>query len=330
MNITSKQNIIVTGGAGYIGSHICKALAAENYTPVTLDNLSGGFEKLVKWGPLEVGDINNKIWLTDIFNKYSPLAIIHCAGLISVEESTKKPEIYFRNNFHATEILLDAMRKAGVKHIIYSSTASVYGNVTENVIAEKQITSPQNPYAESKLKAENAIHKQPKEQNDFSAVILRYFNAAGADDKSETGELHNPETHLIPLAIIAALNGTEFTIYGDGSVVRDYVHVSDIANAHLLALKYSISNNGVQTFNIGTGQGFSVIEVVRTIEKLSGKTLNLKFKEPRAGDVPKLVADVTKATELMSYKPQHSSLNNIIKTAIAWHQMDSLTINTTL
>lgn len=311
-------NIIVTGGAGYIGSHVCKALKLAGFKPVVIDNLSNGFKELVKWGKLEIGDINDKNLLDEVFKKYSPTAVIHCAGLISVEESTRKPDIYFQNNSHATETLLEAMHKNNIRHLIYSSTASVYGNVTAKSITEGQITSPQNPYAESKLKAENAIKKYAAEKK-ISAIILRYFNAAGADAEGETGEMHNPETHLIPLAIKAALNGTEFNLYGDGRVVRDYVHVTDLANAHILALEHSFKHTGYEVINIGTGKGYTVNEILDSVEKLSGKSLRVKPSNERAGDVPILVADINKAKALLGYKPQHSELTNIINTAIKWH-----------
>ncbi len=315
----SKPNILVTGGAGYIGSHICKNLAIEGFIPVTLDNLKNGFETLVKWGPLEVGDINDKIWLEEIFAKYSPLAVIHCAGLISVEESVRNPDIYFHNNLQATKTLLEVMQQAGIKHMIYSGTASVYGNTTHDTINEHHPCDPQNPYAESKFQAENLIRRYAEEHK-LSAMILRYFNAAGSDAEGETGEMHDPETHLIPLAIKAALGGTPFTIYGDGSVIRDYVHVSDLAQAHVLALRHCLSHNDTQIFNVGCGKGFSVNEVVKMVEELSGITLSLHNGASRPGDVPMLVADIGKAHRILGYTPEHSSLSNIITTALTWHR----------
>lgn len=327
----STPNIIVTGGAGYIGSHTCKALANAGFTPITLDNLSSGFERLVKWGALEVGDISNHEWLLSMLTKYSPHAIIHCAGVISVSESIQNPDHYFHHNLQASKILLDAMQQTGVTRLIYSSSASVYGYTSHQPISEQQACSPQNPYAESKWLTEQAIHEHVKTYG-LSAVILRYFNAAGADADGEAGELHEPETHLVPLAINAALTNTEFTVFGtdyntpDGTAIRDYIHVTDVAQAHVTALRYILSDEGGHTFNIGTGYGNSVYDVVKAIEQISGKTLRLQRAPARVGDVPTLIADIQKAQEVIAFKPEHSSLSNIIKTALAWHRQNEIRV----
>jgi len=313
-------HIIVTGGAGYIGSHISKALKRAGFTPVAIDNLSGGFEKLVKWGPLEQGDVRESQWLDSMFAKYTPQAVIHCAGLISVSESVQFPEKYLDANFHATEGLIAAMQRAGIPHLIHSSTASVYGRTNVQPIVETHPIAPENPYAESKWRAEQAI-----EASGMSAAILRYFNAAGADAEGDSGELHDPETHLIPLAIQAAIEDREFTIFGndyatpDGTAIRDYIHVTDLAKAHVAALKHLLAQGGFHRLNLGTGTGASVTEVVREVERTAGKQLRIKYATARAGDVPVLVADSRKALQLLAFRPQHSSLPNIIKTAFEWH-----------
>jgi len=311
--------VFVTGGAGYIGSHVCKALSLAGFTPVTLDNLSGGHAEFVKWGPLERGDVADAAWLTEMFAQHAPLAVVHCAGLISVAESVQYPDRYFHHNTHATQVLLDAMQQAGTRHIIFSSTASVYGDCKPQLISEGQPPKPGNPYAESKWRAEQSILRSVA-QHGLSAVILRYFNAAGADAAGDTGELHAPETHLIPLAVAAAFSGNEFTVYGDGTAVRDYIHVSDLANAHVAALRFIAAHGGAHTINVGTGSGASVGEVLRVVEELSGKSLSIRYAPARAGDVPFLVADIEKAKTLLAYQPQCSGLPEIIKTAIAWYR----------
>jgi UDP-glucose-4-epimerase GalE len=303
----NSKNIIVTGGAGYIGANICKALYLSGYNPTTLDNLSSGYKNFVKWGPLEIGDISNKTWLLEQLKKYSPVAVIHCAGLICVEYSFKDPQNYFHNNVIATQTLLQAMQQAGCGKIIFSSSASVYGSTNSKTISEDHPCNPENPYAENKLAAEHAIVNSGLEY-----IILRYFNAAGADEAFEVGELHTPETHLIPLAISAAINNGVFKLNGDGSIVRDFIHVTDIAAAHIMAFEnYQQS----QIINIGSGVGYSVAEVLQTIEKVAGKKINIQHQPKRQGDVPHLVANITKAQKILGFNPQKSSLSNIIRTA---------------
>ncbi len=322
---TQNPNIIVTGGAGYVGSHICKALALAGFTPITLDNLNGGHAELVKWGPLEMGDISDAAWLGDMFRKHTPQAVIHCAGLISVAESMQYPERYFHHNTRASQILLDVMQTANIKRIIFSSSASVYGKCTQMPIAESQPCDPENPYAESKWQTEEAIRRSV-DAHGFSAMILRYFNAAGADAEGETGEMHNPETHLIPLAIQAALGGTALTVYGtrydtpDGTAIRDYIHVSDLANAHISALRYILAQEGSHTLNLGSGTGNSVGEMLKITEEMCGSPIIRNTTEARAGDVPILVADIQKARNILAFHPQFSSPENIIATALAWHK----------
>ncbi len=313
------KNIIVTGGAGYIGSHACKALHQAGYNPITIDNLSHGFASLVKWGALEQGDICDSEWAANILREYSPLAVMHFAGLINVAESVANPKLYMRNNVEGTLSLLAAMKQENINNLIFSSSCAVHGNIAQASITEESPCNPINPYGKSKSLAEQAIEK-----SGLNAVILRYFNAAGADAEGETGEMHNPETHLIPLAIDAAIHGKSFSVFGndydteDGTAIRDYIHVSDIASAHLLALAHLINNSGLYTVNIGTGKGISVTEVISAIEKIMGLPINKIYCERRAGDPPILIANNDRAKKLLGFTPTHSSIENIIKTAWKW------------
>jgi len=317
------ENIIVTGGAGYIGSHICKAVRGAGMQPVTVDDLSRGFEKLVKWGPLERGDITNEAWLSAALAKWKPKAVIHCAGLISVGESVTDPDPYYHHNVTGTLTLLRAMRSAGVAQLIFSSSCAVHGHPPELPLREDAPFAPLSPYGRSKLAAEYAITDAARAYG-LSAAILRYFNAAGADPAGEAGELHEPETHLIPLALLAAESGGAFHLYGtdystpDGTAVRDYIHVTDLAQAHVQALAL-LTKPGTQVMNIGTGQGHSVQEVLRVVESVTGKKVNVQHHPRREGDPPMLVADNNRARSLLGFSPTHSSLTTIVQTAWQWH-----------
>lgn len=318
------RNVIVTGGAGYIGSHACKALDQAGYHPVTFDNLSNGHEWSVKWGPLEKGDVNDRARLDDVFKKYAPEAVLHFAGLIAVGESVKNPAIYYANNVSGSFTLLDAMRDHRVDRFIFSSTCAIYGEPEEIPMTENHPQAPVSPYGWTKLMIEKAAEHYHHAYG-LHMAFLRYFNAAGADPDSETGEAHDPETHLIPLVLDAALGKRDsITIFGedydtpDGTCIRDYIHVTDLVAAHVSALEYLESNPTCRAFNLGNGQGFSVHEVVGSVERVTGKTVNVEMGERRAGDAPRLVGDSRRAREELGWNPQYADLDIIVETAWRW------------
>ena len=324
------MNIIVTGGAGYIGSHVCKDLKKNKFNPIVIDDLSTGYKNFVKWGPLEIADINSFKKIDKILKKYQPAAIIHLAGKINVAESFLKPKKYYLNNLVGSNKLLGCAIKNNVKKIIFSSSAAVYGNVKKNKIKENHECNPISPYAKTKMLFEKSLQKQSK-LNHINFICLRYFNAAGADKNAKIGEAHSPETHLIPLAIEAALKNRELKIYGseyntnDGTCVRDYIHVSDLANAHVLALKkvlrFNISN---QFINLGNEKGFSVLEVKKKIEKILKLKIKTNIIKNRRGDTDKLISCNKLAREYLNWTPKKSTLSNILKTAIKWHKKTNL------
>ena len=324
------MNIIVTGGAGYIGSHVCKDLKKNKFNPIVIDDLSTGHKKFVKWGPLEIADINSYKKIDKILRKYQPEAIIHLAGKINVGESFLNPKKYYLNNLAGSNKLLKCMIKNNIKKIIFSSSAAVYGNVKKNKIRENQKCNPTSPYAKTKMLFEKSLEKQSK-LNNINFISLRYFNAAGADKDAKIGEAHNPETHLIPLAIEAGLKNRELKIYGteydtkDGTCVRDYIHVSDLANAHVLALKKILGLNISNKFiNLGNEKGFSVLEIIKKIEKILKLKIKKKFNENRKGDADKLISCINLARKYLNWSPKRSGLNNILKTAIKWHKKTNL------
>ena len=268
----AEKTILVTGGAGYVGSHVCKALARAGFTPVTYDNLIRGHRALVKWGPLVIGDVCDANGLAEVMAQHRPAAVMHFAALTVVGESVLYPEGYLRTNVGGTAAVLTAMRKQNVSRIIVSGTAAVYSTLAPSPITEDAPIAPANPYGDSKLAMEKLLG-----ESGFGHVILRYFNAAGADPETETGEWHEPETHLVPNVLRAAAGiGPTLKMFGDdyptpdGTCVRDYIHVNDIAAAHLLALKHLESQTGGHIFNLGTGTGHSVREVIDTARRVTG------------------------------------------------------------
>ena len=318
--------ILVTGGAGYIGSHACKQLAKAGYEPITYDNLDRGHRELVKWGPLEEGDILDQAFLTEVCKHYKPAAVMHFAALCYVGESMAKPDLYQRVNVEGSMSLLNAMTLAGVNKMIFSSTCATYGEPQEVPITEAHPQHPVNPYGETKLEMERAI-TQWAESSDSEAVLFRYFNAAGADPDTETGEWHQPETHLVPLALAAAAGDLdELTIHGndyptpDGTCVRDYIHVTDLADAHLLGLEYEEGKGTTSTFNLGNGNGFSVMEVVETVAVVTGREVPYTVGERRPGDPPRLVGDATLARDQLGWLPKLTALEEIIATGWKWYQ----------
>ena len=319
------KNILVTGGAGYIGSHTAKALARAGYRPVTYDSLVYGHRHAVKWGPFVEGDIADTAKLERVIQDEAIDAVVHFAAFAYVGESVTKPEIYFQNNVVGSLSLLDAMRHTGVKPIVFSSTCATYGMPDRMPITEETLQRPINPYGETKLMIERALAWYGP-AHDIRSVSLRYFNACGADPEGEIGEEHDPDTHLIPLILDAALGKrAAIDVYGtdyptpDGTAVRDYIHVQDLADAHVKALAYLFDGGQTTQVNLGTGTGNSVREVIDAVERVTGRPVPKREVARRAGDPPELVADPSKANSLLGWKPQMSDIDSIIRTAWAWH-----------
>lgn len=321
------KTVFVTGGAGYVGSHCAKAFANAGWTVVTYDNLSRGHRDLVKWGELIEGDILDSEALVTALDRVKPDAVAHFAAFAYVAESMQAPEIYYRNNVRGTMSLLDAMLETGVRQMVFSSSCATYG-LSDDLITEETTQAPINPYGESKLICEKMIRDYGAAHG-LRSVILRYFNAAGCDPEGETGERHDPEPHVIPLAIRGAMDGTfTFNILGhdydtpDGTCVRDYVHVSDLADAHWRALDHLARGGESDIFNLGTGRGHSVLELADAVSKVAGKPVPRVMADRRPGDPPRLVASAEKAAERLGWRPQHSDLETILKTAWAWFQSE--------
>ncbi len=317
-------NILVVGGAGYIGSHTCLDLSNKGFTPVVYDNLGNGHAEFVKWGPLERGDIRDRGHLDAVFEKYRPAAVVHFAALIEVGESVRNPVAFFENNVAGTVTLLQAAQAAGVQRLVFSSTCATYGMPEAIPMNEMHPQAPLNPYGRSKLIVEQMLHDLDRFAA-FRSVILRYFNAAGADPEGRIGEWHSPETHAIPLAIEAALGRrSEFRVFGsdydtrDGTCVRDFIHVMDLADAHTRSVEYLLQGGVSTALNLGTGEGTTVRELISTIEAVSGKTLPVEYTGRREGDSPALVADNGKAGTVLGWKPRYD-LYAIIQSAWNWH-----------
>jgi UDP-arabinose 4-epimerase len=319
------KNILVTGGAGYIGSHACKALARAGYLPIAYDNLVYGHREAVRWGPLVEGDLGDAARLADTLARHEVAAIMHFAAFAYVGESMEKPQLYFRNNVVNTLALLDAMLAAGLRHIVFSSSCATYGTPARVPITEDTPQRPVNPYGESKLICERAIHWYG-EAYGMKYAALRYFNASGADPDGEIGEAHDPETHLVPLVLATALGRrVQIDIYGtdyptpDGSAVRDYIHVQDLAEAHVAALGHLLAGGASLALNLGTGAGHSVREVIAAAERVTGRRITRREMPRRAGDPPVLVADVARARASLGWQARVSDLDSILGTAWAWH-----------
>lgn len=319
------KNVIVTGGAGYIGSHTCKALAQAGFCPITYDNLSNGHASFVKWGPFEQGDLRDKEKLEAVFKKYEPIAVLHFAAASLVGESVTDPAKYYTNNVVGTLSLLEAMRLYKNIPFIFSSTCATYGNPTYTPLDEEHPKAPITPYGHSKLMIEQIVKDFHKAYG-LPYAFLRYFNACGADLDLEIGEEHNPETHLIPLILMAASKKREsINIFGtdyetpDGTAIRDYIHVMDLSIAHVKALQKLLDGKPFLEINLGTGKGSSVKEVIAAVEKISGKKVNVRLAGRREGDPPILVADAKKSFNELGWIPQYSDLNTIISSAWNWH-----------
>ena len=323
------KTVLVTGGAGYIGSHTCKALARAGYFPVTLGNLVYGHRMSVKWGPLIEGDILDRKVLDRIFEEYQPLGVLHFAAYIDVGESVRNPGKYYRNNVSGTISLLEAVRDYECDCFVFSSSAATYGVPEEIPIPVNHPQNPINPYGWSKLMIEHMLKDFDNAYN-IRHASLRYFNAAGADPDTETGEMHDPETHLIPLAIKAVLGlQPHFEIYGtdystpDGTAIRDYTHVTDLAEAHVRALELLLNGNESFSLNMGTGKGHSVKEVLEAVEQVAGKPVPFQETGRRPGDSPVLIADGSAAYNLLDWKPGFTDLTSIVETAWRWHEKEA-------
>ncbi len=322
---TKETYILVTGGAGYIGSHTCKALAAYGYTPVSYDSLVYGHKAAVKWGPFERGDLADRKRLSETFHRYEPIAVIHFAAFAYVGESIDNPGKYYVNNVSGTLNLLETMREFTCHKIIFSSTCATFGEPEKLPITESTCQDPINPYGRSKLMIEQIL-KDYDTAYGIKHVALRYFNAAGADPDGEIGEDHTPETHLVPLAIHAALGRRKnIEIFGtdydtpDGTAIRDYIHVTDLADAHVKSLKILQKHDHSDQFNLGTGIGTSVQEIVDMVARVSRKKIAVKYGQRRPGDPPALVADAARALKKLHWVPGYSDLETIVRTAWSWH-----------
>ena len=320
------MRILVTGGAGYIGSHACKALSQAGFTPIVFDNLVYGHREAVRWGPLVVGDLLDPPAIGQVLQDFQPDAVIHFAAYAYVGESVSDPEKYYRNNIIGSLNLFEAMRQAGTDKLIFSSTCATYGLPIDGLISELHPQNPINPYGRSKLMVEQIL-RDFDHAYQLRSICLRYFNAAGADIAAEIGESHSPETHLIPLVLDAAAGtGAGITIHGsdydtpDGSCIRDYVHVSDLADAHVLALQALLNGAKSSVYNLGNGRGYSVKEVVAAAQKVTGKEIPVSFGQRRVGDPASLVGDATLIKNVLGWAPRYSELADIIGSAWRWHQ----------
>ncbi len=324
----TKQKMLVLGGAGYIGSHLCKLLAASGFTVVVFDNLSTGHSAAVQWGELVEGDILNVDDLAAVFAEHGPFAgVFHFCAKSLVADSSRQPDEYYRNNLSGTLNLLDTMVATGHKKLVFSSSAAVYGKGDGEPLSENQPLQPINPYGHTKKMVEQILHDY-QQAFGLSSVSLRYFNACGADSSAEIGERHECETHLIPNILKSLLTDSplQLKVFGnnyptaDGTCERDYVHVTDLAEAHLLAHEYLAQHDGALAFNLGYGQGFSVLQVIAAVERVTQETVPYQVVEPRAGDPPILVADADEARTVLRWRPEINNLDEIISSAWRWHQ----------
>jgi UDP-glucose 4-epimerase len=319
-------NVLVTGGAGYIGSHACKALKAAGFTPVTFDNLVTGWQDAVKFGPFEKGDLLDRARLDEVFAKYQPVAVMHFAALSQVGESMSNPGKYWLNTTGGSLNLIEAAAEAGCLNFVFSSTCATYGEQDNVVLNEDSVQLPINAYGGSKRAIEDML-RDFDASHGMKSVIFRYFNVAGGDPEAEVGEFHRPETHLIPL-ILDAIDGKRdaLTIFGtdydtpDGTCIRDYVHVCDLVDAHVLGVDWLKAGKGSRVFNLGTGSGFSVREVMDAAAEVTQRQVPYTEGPRRAGDCTKLVSGSTRAEEELGWSPKRSTLDLMISDAWRWHQ----------
>ena len=319
--------VLVVGGAGYLGAHCCRLLAEHGHTPITFDNLSTGWRDFVRWGPLEEGDIRDRPALDRVFEKHHPKVVMHFAALNIVGDSVKRPLEYYDNNVVGSLCLLAACRAHGVESFVLSSTAAVYGEPEKVPIPIDARIAPVNPYGATKAAIERAIEDFAKASDRFGATCFRYFNAAGAHPEGDLGERHEPETHLIPNALNAAWNQRPVSLFGDdydtfdGTCVRDYVHVMDLVSAHAAVLDHPPAPGQVRRYNLGTGTGSSVKQILDACGRVTGRPLQIKIEPRRPGDPPVLVAgDIDRAERELDWRPQHRDIDSIVAHAWRWHQ----------
>ncbi|MDR7230891.1 UDP-glucose 4-epimerase [Caulobacter sp. BE264] len=319
------QTVLVTGGAGYVGAHCCLALAEAGFRPVVFDDLSNGHREHVQWGPLEVGDIRNAARLDAVFAAHAPVAVLHFAARIEVGESVTNPGVFFDVNVGGAITLIEAARRAGVNALVFSSTCATFGDPVHLPMTETHPQAPLNPYGRSKLMVEQALADYDRYVG-FRSTVMRYFNAAGADPQGRIGEWHEPETHAVPLAIQVALGQrSRFTIFGDdydtrdGTAVRDYVHVLDLADAHVAALRRLLAGGASDAFNLGTGTGTTVRELVDGVGRAIGRSLPFEVAPRRPGDAPVLIGDNAKARDQLGWRPSRD-LDAILDSAWRWHR----------
>jgi UDP-arabinose 4-epimerase len=323
--------VLVTGGAGYVGSHSCKALAGAGFIPVTYDNLGRGHRYAVKWGPLEIGDIRDRERLDAVLRTHRPAAILHCAAFAYVGESVADPALYYDNNVTGSLVLFEAARAAGIDCIVFSSSCTVYGLPPSMPVTEDMPFAPISPYGRTKVIVEGMLRDYGVGYG-MRSIVLRYFNASGADPDGETGEDHDPEPHLIPRALMAAAGqlqqldilGTDYPT-PDGTAVRDYIHVTDLADAHVRALRELTAGGASDTLNLGTGIGYSVRDIVAAVERITGKAVPVVTKPRRPGDPAALWAAPGRAHARLGCSFRHSNLDAIIATAWAWHNRSQQT-----
>jgi UDP-arabinose 4-epimerase len=317
-------NVLVTGGAGYVGSHACKALAKAGYVPVTYDNLARGHQWAVRWGPLEHGELADRARLNEVIRRYKPIAVLHFAAFAYVAESVEQPDRYYSNNVGGTLALLECMLANDLRCIVFSSTCSTYGVPRVVPIPDDHPQDPVNPYGASKLMVERML-RDYGHAHGMRYMALRYFNAAGADPDAEIGEVHEPETHLIPLALYAAtgrrgalvIHGSDYPT-PDGTCIRDYVHVTDLADGHVLALRYLVDDRPSCGMNLGTGRGHSVNEVVETVRRVTGRSFKVDIGPRRPGDPAELVAASGRASEALGWIPRYPQIDQVVSHAWAW------------
>lgn len=318
------NSVLVVGGAGYIGSHTCKALKQSGFVPVTVDNLSEGHEWAVKFGPIERGEAGDQAFITNVIRQHQPVGVIHFAANAYVGESVSNPRKYIQNNVVAMHNLLSTCIDENVNNVIFSSSCATYGIPATVPIVESDAQNPISPYGDSKLIGEKLLHWYSN-AHPLRHVALRYFNASGADADGEIGEVHDPETHLIPLILQAALGkrkaisvfGTDYPTQ-DGTCERDYIHVTDLGSAHVAALKYLLNGGESTRINLGSGEPFSVQQVIDAAKRITGREIPTEYGPRREGDPPALYANPLKAQAVLGWKSEHSSLDNILTTAWNW------------
>ncbi|MEP7353166.1 MAG: UDP-glucose 4-epimerase GalE [Acidobacteriota bacterium] len=325
----TSQAVLVAGGAGYIGSHTCKVLKQSGMTPIVLDNLSTGNNWALQFGPFYQGEISDAALVDRIAKEHHPVGAILFAGSINVGESTGNPRKYFQNNITEAIAFLDNLNDSGIRNVVFSSSCAIYGIQEKMPIHEDSSTNPLNPYAETKLLIERVLRWYDSAYS-MKHACLRYFNAAGADPVDKIGEHHDPETHLIPLIVYAALGaakgGKPLRVFGtdyatpDGTAIRDYIHVLDLADGHVRALRHLIGGGDSLALNLGTGIGLSVREVIQAVERISGLTVPIEYGPRRDGDAPALVSDPRRVRAALGWEPKFSDIDTIVRTAWNWHK----------